>query len=212
LLKDRLAAISDVRGIESLLLWDQQTYMLAGGVAGRAEQVATLRHLVHELLVSGEMGRLVGSVNQPEPESEDFSLLRLARREYGRATRLPARLVEELARATALAEPAWRRARAVSDWGTLAPHLEKILAPARDCRVFRLRGSSLRRPARPLRARSKKGALGGDVRGTQDGARTHGTKDLRSPNEDRSRPLYGRFEEARQEEFGREVISAFGYD
>jgi carboxypeptidase Taq len=132
LLKDRLAAISDVRGIESLLLWDQQTYMPAGGVAGRAEQVATLRHLAHELLVSGEMGRLLGSVNQPEPESEDFSLLRLARREYGRATRLPARLVEELARATALAEPAWRRARAVSDWGTLAPHLEKILALQRE--------------------------------------------------------------------------------
>src|SRR3712207_9517314 len=64
--------------------------MPAGGVAGRAEQVATLRHLAHELLVSGEMGRLLGSVNQPEPESEDFSLLRLARREYGRATRLPA--------------------------------------------------------------------------------------------------------------------------
>ncbi len=115
LLKDRLAAISDVRGIESLLLWDQQTYMPAGGVAGRAEQLATLRRLAHELLVSEQTGRLLASVSQSEPESEDFSLLRLARREYGRATKLPARLVEELARATALAEPAWRRARGVSD-------------------------------------------------------------------------------------------------
>jgi carboxypeptidase Taq len=71
-------------------------------------------------------------VNEPEPGSGDFSLLRLARREYGRATKLPVRLVEELARATALAEPAWRRARAVSDWGVLAPHLEKILALKRE--------------------------------------------------------------------------------
>jgi carboxypeptidase Taq len=90
LLEDRLAAISDVRGIESLLLWDQQTHMPAGGVAGRAEQLATLRLLAHELLICEETGRLLGSVNQPERESEDFSLLRLARREYARATKLPA--------------------------------------------------------------------------------------------------------------------------
>ncbi len=32
------------------------------------------------------------------------------------------------------------------------------------------------------------------------------------PPEDRSRPLYGEFDEAKQEEFGRRVISAFGYD
>src|SRR3712207_4829831 len=83
LLKDRLATICDVRGIESLLLWDQQTYMPAGGVAGRAEQLATLRLLGHESLVSGETGRLLGSVSQPEPESADFSLLRL---EIGRAS------------------------------------------------------------------------------------------------------------------------------
>ena len=98
LLKDRLAIMSDVQGIESLLHWDHQTYMPAGGVAGRAEQLATLRRLAHELLVSEETGRLLDSAE--ESGSEDSSLLRLAWREYGRATKLPARLVEELARAT----------------------------------------------------------------------------------------------------------------
>ena len=94
LLKDRLATISDVQATQSLLLWDQQTYMPAGGVPGRAEQLATLRRLAHEMLVSKETGRLLDSVGEPAPETEEFALVRLARREYGRATKLPAHLVE----------------------------------------------------------------------------------------------------------------------
>jgi Zn-dependent M32 family carboxypeptidase len=45
LLKDRLATTSDVQAIQSLLLRDQQTCMPAGGVAGRAEQLAPARVL-----------------------------------------------------------------------------------------------------------------------------------------------------------------------
>ena len=41
-LKERLATISDVNAAEATLHWDRQTYMPDGGVAGRAEQVATL--------------------------------------------------------------------------------------------------------------------------------------------------------------------------
>jgi carboxypeptidase Taq len=69
LLKDRLATISDVHGVQSLLLWDQQTYMPAGGVAGRAEQLATLGLFAHELLISEETGQLLGSVKEPEAEA-----------------------------------------------------------------------------------------------------------------------------------------------
>ena len=213
LLEDRLATISDVHGIESLLLWDQQTYMPAGGVAGRAEQLATLGRLAHELLVSEETGRLLASVNEPEPESEDFSLLRLARREYGRATKLPVRLVEELARATALAEPAWRRARAVSDWGALAPHLEKILALQRET-AERLGYED--HPYDALLDLYEPGATRARLEETLEDLKVALVPMVRetsaAPDEDRSRPLYGRFEEAKQEEFGREVISAFGYD
>ncbi len=40
-----------------MLSWDQQTYMPAGGVAGRAEQRATLNRLSHEMLASTETAR-----------------------------------------------------------------------------------------------------------------------------------------------------------
>ncbi len=213
LLKDRLATISDVKGVQSLLLWDQQTYMPAGGVASRAEQLATLTRLAHELLVSEETGRLLDSANEPKPESEDSALLRLARRDYGRATKLPAGLIEELARATALAEPAWRRARAESEFGTLAPHLEKILALQQES-AERLGYED--HPYDALLDLYEPGARKARLEETFDELKAALVPMVRQisalPDEDRSRPLYGRFDEARQEEFGRGLISAFGYD
>src|SRR3712207_7672802 len=53
-LMDRLAVVRDLRSARSLLFWDQQTYMPAGGVAGRAEQMATLSRLGHEMLADAD--------------------------------------------------------------------------------------------------------------------------------------------------------------
>src|SRR5919112_2064705 len=151
-LKDRLATINDLHSAKSLLFWDHQTYMPRGGVPSRAEQVATLSRLAHEMVTDDETERLLKASGESDPCSEDGALIRRARRDYERATRLPAELVAETSRVTSLAESAWVRARGESDWSLFAPHLEKVLA------------------------------------------------------------LKGAFGEAGQEEFGREVISAFGYD
>jgi len=58
-LKERLATTSDLRSTKSLLFWDQQTYMPGGGVTGRAEQMATLSRLSHEMLTDSETARLL---------------------------------------------------------------------------------------------------------------------------------------------------------
>jgi carboxypeptidase Taq len=114
-LGERLATISDVYSAASVLAWDRQTYMPEGGVRSRTEQLASLARLAHEMLVSSETGELLERAGEREPGSDEAVLLRLARREHGRASRLPARLVAETSRATALAEPAWIQARESSD-------------------------------------------------------------------------------------------------
>ena len=121
-LRDRLATISDVNAARKTLNWDRQTYMPEGGVASRAEQLATLSRLVHEMLVAEKTSELLlNALEQAESGSEDADLLRLARREYERAAKLPNRLVDELARSTTLAQPAWERGRARSDWALSSP-------------------------------------------------------------------------------------------
>jgi carboxypeptidase Taq len=214
-LKDRLATISDVHSAKSLLFWDQQTYMPKGSVAGRAEQMATLSRLAHEMLVDAETGRLLYSLVEPDPSSEEGALVRRARHDYERAKGLPTELVAEISRSTALAEPAWVRARAESDWSLFAPHLDKLLPLKREAAEY------LGYDDHPYDAL---------LEGYEPGARKawietmfkelkagilpliHTVAGRDRSHEDRAAPLYGAFGEAEQEEFGRAVISAFGYD
>jgi carboxypeptidase Taq len=213
LLQERLATISDVNAAQAALDWDRQTYMPEGGVAGRAEQLATLSRLAHEMLVSEETGGLLRDVAEPAPGSEDSALVRLARREYERATKLPAELVAEFARASALAQPAWERARAGSDWPSFAPHLEKIVRLQREMAEHL---GYEEHPYDALLDLYEPGAGEARLQEMFEELKTELVPMIREigalPHEDRSRPLHGKFDGAKQEEFGRGVISAFGYD
>ncbi|CAN5208605.1 carboxypeptidase M32 [soil metagenome] len=212
-LKGRLAQISDVSSANGLLMWDKQTYMPKGGVAGRAEQTATLSRIAHEMLVDAETERLLNALDLPDPTSEDDALVRRARREYEKATRLPGELVAEISRATVLAEHAWAEARARSGWSLFAPHLEKILPLQREA------AEHLGYEDHPYDA-----LLDGYEPGAKKARLERMFEELKAglvplirsiserDGEDREAPLHGAFDEAAQERFGEEVITRFGYD
>ncbi len=130
-LKRRVGEIYDLQKATALLNWDLQTYMPPGGANGRSYQVATLSRLAHDKFVVDEIGRLLDDLDvelKGRPyEDEAVSLVRITRRDYDRARRVPGELVAETAQATGLAMPAWADARAKSDWQLFEPHLQKIL-------------------------------------------------------------------------------------
>lgn len=99
--------------------------MPPGGADGRAHQVATLRRVAHETFASDETARLLDAA-APEDEIGE-ALVRVTRRDLARATRLPAALVSAIAEASSRAKTAWSEARANSDWGHFAPHMQRIL-------------------------------------------------------------------------------------
>jgi len=213
LLKDRLATVADLDSAASVLRWDQQTHMPRGGVAGRAEQLATLDRLSHEMLSAGETARLLEAAGEPEAGTDAAAIVRLARREHGRAAKLPSRLVAEISRATTLAEPAWEQARTASDYGMLAPHLEKILGLQREAAEHL---GYEDHPYDALLDRYEPGARKIRLEGMFDELK-RGTADMvqmisAHAGEDREAPLHGPFDERKQEEFGKAVASAFGYD
>ncbi len=212
-LKERLAQISNVSSANGLLMWDRQTYMPKGAVAGRAEQTATLSRIAHEMLVNTETGRLLEALGPPDPSTEDGALVRRARREYEKATRLPGDLVAEISRATALAEPAWVEARERSDWSLFAPHLEKILPLQREAAEHLGYEDHL---YDALLDGYEPGAKKARLEKMFEELKTELVPLIRSiserEGEDREAPLYGAFDEAAQERFGEEVITRFGYD
>ncbi|MDP8926148.1 MAG: carboxypeptidase M32 [Actinomycetota bacterium] len=211
-LKDRLAAVRDLRSARSLLFWDQQTYMPAGGVAGRAEQMATLSRLGHEMLANAETGRLLSS-SWPDHSSEEGALVRRAQRDYERATKLPSSLVAQITRTTTIAERVWVEARAKSDWSLFAPRLSEILTLKREAAELLDYDDH---PYDALLEGYEPGAKKARIEAMFEELKKGIVPLIRAVVErgdgDRATPLYGAFGEAEQEKFGRAVVTDFGYD
>jgi carboxypeptidase Taq len=128
-LKQRLAEIVDLRRAEAILSWDQHVMMPPGGTKARAEQMATLDRISHEMFISDEIGRLLEELRSYEKsldyDSDEASLIRRTRRDYDKAKRVPAELSSEITRAGAIAYEAWVDARRQSDFKAFLPYLEK---------------------------------------------------------------------------------------
>ena len=130
-LKERLAEIHDLGKARALLSWDQQVKMPPGGSGVRAEQIATLDRLAHDLFTSDEIGRLLERV-APWAEAQDYdsdeaSLVRVARQDWEKARRVPSSLRAEMSRASSLALPVWADARKRSDFASFLPVLRANL-------------------------------------------------------------------------------------
>ncbi|MBI5034191.1 MAG: carboxypeptidase M32 [Chloroflexi bacterium] len=130
-LKRRLGVVSDLHNAEAVLSWDQQTYMPPKGAVPRSMQMATLGRLAHEHFISDDIGKLldqVGSENGAHGyDSDEASLLRVTRRDYDKARRVPSAFVEELTRTASIGLEAWTQARMESNFKLFQPHLEKIV-------------------------------------------------------------------------------------
>jgi len=119
-----------------LLKWDQETYMPPGGTAHRAEQLTLLARTAHQRFTDPVVGELLARCEASgltaDPLSTESVNVREIRRRYDKKTRLPSRLVEELANAAVLAHAAWIEARRSSDFEKFKPWLEKIMALKRE--------------------------------------------------------------------------------
>ena len=128
-LRERMAALADLRNVSQLLDWDQQTMMPPRGAAARAETVATVQRISHEMFVSDETGRLLeaaaSALDGAAPDSDEASLVRVGRRRWEKARRVPSHLAADLARAASVGQQAWIVARAESDFRSFVPYLER---------------------------------------------------------------------------------------
>jgi carboxypeptidase Taq len=124
-LRETLAEADDLNRAAAVLEWDLETYMPDGGVEDRAQQLASLRRLAHDRLVSGETRRLLeaaeAEVAGRDYDSDDASLVRVTRRDLELDAKLPSDLVAEIAEVGAANASRWRAAREASDWSIFEP-------------------------------------------------------------------------------------------
>jgi carboxypeptidase Taq len=134
-LKARLGEVNDLESAAEVLLWDQNTYMPPGGAAARGRQIATLQRLAHEKLIDASIGKLLDDL-QPYAESlpydsDEASLVRVARRRYEQDSRVPPKFTAEFYDHTTATLQTWMEARPADDFARLQPYLEKTLELSR---------------------------------------------------------------------------------
>ena len=139
-LKEIIGQVSDIRSATSLLSWDQQTYMPAGGNEARGHHLATLGKVGHELATSDEVGKLLSDLKREyagsDASSDEAAMVRVAARDYDKDVRVPADFIVEQAMVTSAAFEAWGAARAKSDFSIFRPHLEKVVELVRKYTTF----------------------------------------------------------------------------
>ena len=139
-LKARLLEINNIESAGWVLGWDQATYMPPGGAEARGRQMATLTRIAREKFIDPAVGKLLDEL-QPYAESlpydsNEASLIRVARRDYERAIKVPPAFMSEFYEHSSRSFMVWTEARPANDFKKVQPLLEKTLDYSRKLANF----------------------------------------------------------------------------
>ena len=112
--------------------WDQQVNMPPMGAEARGNQLATLQRLLHIKSTTPELGKLIEELTEAakelDPDSDDARLIKVTKRDYDQAVKVPPDFTAKFAKVTAVAFGAWHEARQEDDFSKFLPHLEEVVA------------------------------------------------------------------------------------
>ncbi len=193
--------------------WDQETVMPRGAAGQRAEETAAMEAVLHARRTDPGLGDLLANAEAEVPADDTVARaqLRLVRRSYDRACKVPADLAAELARTTSLSQGVWAEARGTEDWDAFAPTLARVVDLRRQ-EAAALAGGGDAYDA--LLDDYEPGATGAGLQEMFDALRPRLVA-LREKvlGAERTPPaLAGPFDEALQMQLGREMAETFGYD
>jgi carboxypeptidase Taq len=119
--------------VGELLGWDEQVNLPPGAAEQRAAQQSVLAEAQHAAASDARLGALltVLEAKVDQLSADDRVIVAQARRDYDRATRLPAEFVRAKAAQGSRGFHAWAKAKAADDFASYAPVLEQNLEFAR---------------------------------------------------------------------------------
>lgn len=200
-------ALSEISG---RLGWDQETVMPRGAADQRSEEIGAIASVLHERSCDPRIGDWLAALPQ-DLDPVAAAQVRVIRRSFDRATRVPADLNARLARVTSVAQGEWAAARAADDFAGFAPRLAEVVDLKRQEAVA-LAGDGNLYDA--LLDDYEPGAKSADLE-AMFGALRPGLVDLRArilaaPHQVAA--LSGTFGEASQLKLSRNLALAFGYN
>ena len=210
-LKAVLAEVADLSHAQQILEWDARVSMPRAGAPSRADVASTVTQLAHGRFAADEVGKLLDDLDAAghDPDSVEGALIRTTRREWERASRIPSELAGEMVQASGVGVAAWDKAKAASDFDSFRPHLERQLElKHRYIACFPETGDpydvlldEYEEGLTTAQVEQIFGRLKGELVQLVDRSRNDSVEDIPGP-----------FAVERQQEAGRLVLEAFGYD
>ena len=189
--------------------WDQETVMPRGAAEQRSEEMAAMEGVLHARRTDPRIADWLGQALAADDVAA--AQLRLIRRSYERAVKVPASLAQEIARVTSMAQGIWAEARAKEDVLGFLPVLADVI------RLRQEEGAALAAGGDPYDAliddyepgatAETIGAMFGRMRPRLVALREKVLGAARQPV-----GLSGHFGQEGQMRFARDLATAFGYD
>ena len=122
----RMGAIGEAT---SILHWDASTMMPSGSSEARAEQLAALKAIQHDMIAAPETAELMAAAADETSCLDEWQTanLREMRRAWVHETAVDSALVEARTKATMKCEMIWREARPKSDVSAVLPALGEVV-------------------------------------------------------------------------------------
>lgn len=124
--------VADLRHVYSITAWDEAAMMPSGGGQARGDALASLGVVIHEMVVSGQVGDWLDACSNLDLDKWQQANLREIGREYEEMSCLPSSFVHAQSVARSASEQAWRIHRAANDWTAMQPMLEQVVTRARE--------------------------------------------------------------------------------
>jgi carboxypeptidase Taq len=126
--REHMRKLADVRSALALMQWDQETYMPPKGEEFRAQQVASLSEIAHEMATSEKLGSLLESLENHaglgEIERKNISL-NLS--DYKKQKKYPAAFVRQMSETISKSFNAWNRAKKENRFSIFENELAKVV-------------------------------------------------------------------------------------
>ncbi|MEO0766898.1 MAG: carboxypeptidase M32 [Pseudomonadota bacterium] len=196
--------------IAGRLGWDQETMMPHGARDQRGEEMAAIEKVLHARRTDPRVGDWLAGIDAASLDTVGQAQLREIRRNFERASKVPADLAAALARLTSLAHGVWAEARANDDVAAFLPVLSDVIDLKRQEGAALAAGGDV---YDAMLADYEPGTTAADLHAMFGALRPELTK-LRAAILERPEPanVRGPFDEATQLRLSETLARAFGYD
>lgn len=127
-----LKKLESLSHAQAMLAVDEAVMMPYGGGDKRAEAMAGLAGLYHDMAASPQVGEWLDKAASEDLSAEQRTAIKEQKRSYLNLTCLTSEFVQKQVAARMKSEQSWRTLRPTGDWKAFLPALSNVIAIARQ--------------------------------------------------------------------------------